>query len=294
MHGAIQQGQTTCRGVVQAYLDRAKAYNGVRNALVTADGAPIPRPPGQVRAGAPLTFPTQTVAIVDVLPDLDEYPGPPIEFGRMEPTASDPSVQQQYGMIVGMPNAGQVNALGTINIRGERSVTCKGDLDKASVGGRAAGRRAGGLRGVPQAARRARARGGARRASTAASPTWRRCRCTASRSRSRIRSTRRTCGRPAAAMRATTSTSRRAITRSSRSCAHKGAIIYAKAVHHRVQRARRRSRAARTSRQGPASSNLGYQRSTWAGNPSQPLRHHARRRRSARARDPACRSAPTW
>ena len=27
--------------------------------------------------------------------------GPPLEFGRMEPTASDPSVQQQFGMIVG-------------------------------------------------------------------------------------------------------------------------------------------------------------------------------------------------
>ena len=40
----------------------------------------------------------------------------------MEPTASDPSVQQQFGMIV--------NALGTLNIRGERSVTCKGDFDR--------------------------------------------------------------------------------------------------------------------------------------------------------------------
>src|SRR5262245_13504543 len=48
----------------------------------------------------------------------------------MEPTASDPSVQQQYGMIVGIPNAGQVNALATLNIRGERSVTCRGDFDR--------------------------------------------------------------------------------------------------------------------------------------------------------------------
>jgi Asp-tRNA(Asn)/Glu-tRNA(Gln) amidotransferase A subunit family amidase len=47
----------------------------------------------------------------------------------MEPTASDPSVQQQYGMIFGIPNAGQLNALETINIRGERSVTCKGEFD---------------------------------------------------------------------------------------------------------------------------------------------------------------------
>ena len=32
-------------------------------------------------------------------------------------------------MIVGVPNAGQVNALATLNIRGERSVTCRGNFD---------------------------------------------------------------------------------------------------------------------------------------------------------------------
>src|ERR1700743_2050567 len=47
----------------------------------------------------------------------------------MESTASDPLVHQQHGTIVGIPNAGQVNALGTLNIRGERSVTCRGDFD---------------------------------------------------------------------------------------------------------------------------------------------------------------------
>jgi amidase len=39
-------------------------------------------------------------------------------------------VQQQFGMIAGIPNAGQVNALATLNIRGERSVTCRGDFDR--------------------------------------------------------------------------------------------------------------------------------------------------------------------
>src|SRR3979409_886856 len=48
----------------------------------------------------------------------------------MEPTASDPSVQQQYWMIAGLPNAGQLNALATLNIRGERSVTCRGEFDR--------------------------------------------------------------------------------------------------------------------------------------------------------------------
>jgi len=50
-----------------------------------------------------------------VFPDLDKYKGTPLEYGRMESTASDPSVQQQYGMIVGIPNAGQVNAIATLN-----------------------------------------------------------------------------------------------------------------------------------------------------------------------------------
>ena len=130
IHRAIRDGQITCRGLVQLYINRAKAYNGVADVLVTKDGAAIPPAPGVIRAGAPLKFPTQTVAISNLLPNFDQYAGPPIEFGRMEPTASDPTVQQQYGMTIGMPNAGQLNALGTLNIRGERSVTCKGDRDR--------------------------------------------------------------------------------------------------------------------------------------------------------------------
>ena len=64
------------------------------------------------------------------MPDFEKYKGLPLEFGRMEKTASDPSVEQQFGMIAGIPDAGQVNALATLNIRGERSVTCHGDYDR--------------------------------------------------------------------------------------------------------------------------------------------------------------------
>jgi amidase len=135
VHRAIRSGATTCEGLVRAYVDRAKAYNGVSDRLVTADGAPVPAAPGVVRAGEPLRFPTETVAIGTVLPDYDEYRGPPIELGRMEPTASDPSVQQQYGMTIGTAHSGQVNALGTLNLRGERSVTCKGDFDRSPAAG---------------------------------------------------------------------------------------------------------------------------------------------------------------
>src|SRR6187455_731737 len=130
LHAAIRSGATNVVAVVQHYLARVRAYNGVASALVTPDGAPVPQATGVMRAGTPLKFPGETVKASTILPDLDKYQGKPIEYGRMEPTASKPDVQQQFGMIVGVPNAGQLNALGTLNIRGERSVTCWGELDK--------------------------------------------------------------------------------------------------------------------------------------------------------------------
>jgi Asp-tRNA(Asn)/Glu-tRNA(Gln) amidotransferase A subunit family amidase len=129
VQSAIKSGEITCRGVVQAYLERAKAYNGVCTALVTADGANVKPVTGYVRAGKPLLFPTKTVKASTVFPDLDKYQGLPLEYGRMERAVSDPSVWQEQGMRVGIPDAGQINALETLNVRGERSVTCKGTFD---------------------------------------------------------------------------------------------------------------------------------------------------------------------
>jgi Asp-tRNA(Asn)/Glu-tRNA(Gln) amidotransferase A subunit family amidase len=129
IHNAIKDGQITCQSLVQAYINRAKEYNGVCTQLVTKDGASIPRTTGAVRTGSPIAFPTETVPASRVLPNLDQYAGLPIEYGRMEPTISDPSVQQQFGMRVGVPNAGQLNALETLNLRGERSVSCKATCD---------------------------------------------------------------------------------------------------------------------------------------------------------------------
>ena len=130
LHRAIRDGRTTCVKVVEQYIARARAYNGPSSLLVTADGTDIGQAAGTVRAQSALQFPSETVKASTLLPDLDHYAGPPLEFGRMQATASDPSVQQQYGMIVGKPNAGQVNGLATLNIRGERSVTCRGDYDR--------------------------------------------------------------------------------------------------------------------------------------------------------------------
>jgi amidase len=130
LHDAIRAGRTTCVDVVKHYLARVRAFNGVASLLVTEDGAPVAPATGTVRGGAPLAFPTQTVKASTFIPDLDKHKGTPLEYGRMEPTASDPSVQQQYGMIVGVPGGTQLNALATLNIRGERSVTCRGDFDR--------------------------------------------------------------------------------------------------------------------------------------------------------------------
>ncbi|HVS25137.1 MAG TPA: amidase family protein [Gammaproteobacteria bacterium] len=129
IHHAIQGGETTCKQVIEAYVARAKAYNGMCTMPVTADGAKVPKVLGAIRAGAPVTFPTESVALAKIVPDFDKYTGYKPDYGRMETTASDPSVHQQYGMVVGIPNAGQVNALDVLNIRGERSVTCKGKYD---------------------------------------------------------------------------------------------------------------------------------------------------------------------
>jgi amidase len=129
IQGAIKSGEVTCKGVVQAYLNRVKAYNGVCTALVTQDGKAIPASTGAVRAGSPLQFPTKTVAASSLLPSVAEYAGTPLELGTMQATASDPSVKQQRGMVAGIPNAGQLSAFETLNIRGERSVTCKGKFD---------------------------------------------------------------------------------------------------------------------------------------------------------------------
>jgi len=132
IQNGIRSGEVTCKQVVEGYIARARAYNGVCTKLVTADGAKAPKATGTMRAGLPLKFPTETVAIDKLIPDFDKYKGLKPDFGRMEATMSDPSVQQQYGMVAGIPNAKQVNALETINIRGERSVSCKKECDAAT------------------------------------------------------------------------------------------------------------------------------------------------------------------
>ena len=61
LHAAIKAGAITCVQIVQHYIARARAYNGVASALVTEDDAPIPPASGTVRAGAPLRFPSGSI-----------------------------------------------------------------------------------------------------------------------------------------------------------------------------------------------------------------------------------------
>src|SRR6266851_5110363 len=56
LHRAIQQGETTCRAIVQTYIERARAYNGTCTQLVTRDGAPVTAGAGAVRAGSATSF----------------------------------------------------------------------------------------------------------------------------------------------------------------------------------------------------------------------------------------------
>jgi amidase len=122
VHRAIRSGQISCEQLVRLYINRAKVYNGPGTKLLTESMAPQFFPRYSEYKAA--------VAATANLPVGDPKKTVPLEFGRMEPTATDPTVQRQYGWIIGIPNSPRTSALATINLRGERSVTCKGDRDK--------------------------------------------------------------------------------------------------------------------------------------------------------------------
>ena len=103
LHKAIKSGKTTCEKVIERYIERVRAFNGVCSMLITEDGAPVKRGTRCRTYYSADDVPHRNGEGLNRLPDLDKYRGPPIEYGRMEATASDPSVQQQFGMIVGIP-----------------------------------------------------------------------------------------------------------------------------------------------------------------------------------------------
>ena len=243
--------------------------NGVASMLVTEDGAPVPEATGTVRAGAPLRFPTETVKASTVLPDLDRYQGPPLEYGRMEPTASDPvgaaAVRHDRRHSQCRPGQRARHA--------QHPRRALGDLPRRlrppSFARAAAAGRAADLRDFPPAAGRAGARGRARRGLRPQSRSRRRCRCTASCSRSRtpfdtkdMRST----GGGDAAYDIDFPARDHVLVEQLR---NKGAIIFAKAVNTEYN-GRAGDPGGRNKPDKVLPSTLGYQRSTWAGNPSNP------------------------
>lgn len=108
IHRAIRTRQITCEKVVQAYINRIRAYDGQCVAPVNPNDANDPK---------------------NHFPDIARYTGTPMQPGVMQATTSDSSKQQTYGYIRGVKNAGQLRSLNTVNIRGERSVTCKATCD---------------------------------------------------------------------------------------------------------------------------------------------------------------------
>jgi len=110
LHQAIRSGRTTCFAVVQHYIELVRASTAsLALALVAEDGALLAdEPTGTVRAGAPLRFPRDTFRASTILPDLDKYIGPRSNsdaWSRLPPILD---VMQQFGMIAGIPDAGQV------------------------------------------------------------------------------------------------------------------------------------------------------------------------------------------
>ena len=108
IHRAIKSRQITCEKLVQAHINRIRAYDGMCVAPVNPNDPNDPN---------------------NLFPDVAKYTGTPLQPGVMQATISDPAKLQTYGYIRGAKNAGQLRSLSTVNIRGERSATCKATCD---------------------------------------------------------------------------------------------------------------------------------------------------------------------
>src|SRR5262249_37153261 len=153
VHRAIREGQVTCRGLVQAYLNRAKAYNGTCNQLVTEDMASRFLPNYSEYKAA--------VAATAGLRDGDPGKTPPIDFGRIEPAPAHPRGPPDGGE--GVRQDGRHAQRGAGGGAGDAQHPrralghLQGRLRPASIGGAPAARGAKSWRGIPPPAGRARA-----------------------------------------------------------------------------------------------------------------------------------------
>src|SRR6266542_922869 len=95
IYRAIKSRQITCEQLVQAYINRIRAYDGMCVAPVNPNDASDAK---------------------NFFPDIAKYTGTPLQPGVMQATVSDPAKQQTYGYIRGVKNAGQLRSLSTVNI----------------------------------------------------------------------------------------------------------------------------------------------------------------------------------
>ena len=86
LHAAIRAGEITCVQVVQHYIARARAFNGVASALVTEDGAPIAAAKGAVRAQSAAALPDAHRERLDAPPRSRQVPG---SAARIRPHGAD-------------------------------------------------------------------------------------------------------------------------------------------------------------------------------------------------------------
>ena len=179
VHRGIQEGQLTCRALVQAYINRARAYNGTCNQLVTEDMAPKFLPDyAEYAAAAAATARAAAGRSAKDAADRIRTDGADRVRSRRPAAVRDDGRHPERRPGARARNAQHPRgAIGHLQRR----------LRSASVGRAAAGGSAGGLRAVSPAARCARARRGTGRAVRSKSRPSERCRCTASRSRSRTR-----------------------------------------------------------------------------------------------------------
>ena len=216
---AIQQGETTCMQVVEAYVERARAYNGVCTQLVTADGGRVAPGRGAVRAGAPIEFPATTVPVREILPEYDEYRG---AADRVRPHGAH-AVRPRCPAAVrhGRRHAGR----GSTQCAEHAQPAWRAIGDLPGPNAMRTRRSALCPRIAPRHVKRfdnSLTRSREQRSwtpCTAGIPTSTGCRCTVPRSRSRTSSTPPTCGRQAAPIRATRWMPHRRTRRSSPSCA---------------------------------------------------------------------------
>ena len=76
LHAAIRSGETAVVAVVQHYLARIRAYNGVASLLVTDDGAPVAEAKGAVRAGSAASVSDRDGQGLDHPAGSRQVPGP--------------------------------------------------------------------------------------------------------------------------------------------------------------------------------------------------------------------------